>query len=79
MVYAVRQLACDALDASAAPNLLALVQPTLHWIAASVRGAVIVEDWTAVTKDVPWARPRRCGLGSSSAPDVARRRPSRKQ
>ena len=53
MVYAVRPLACDALDAGARPDLPALVQPTLHWIAASVRGAAIVEDRTAVTKDVP--------------------------
>jgi AcrR family transcriptional regulator len=40
IVYAVRQLACDALDAGGAPDLLALIEPTLEWIAASVRGAV---------------------------------------
>ena len=39
MVYAVRQLACDALDVDAEPDLLALVEPTLQWLAAAVRGA----------------------------------------
>ena len=47
MVYAVRQLACDALDVDAEPDLLALVAPTLHWIAAAVRGAERVESWTS--------------------------------
>ena len=47
MVYAVRQLACDALDVDAEPDLLALVAPTLHWIAAAVRGAERVESRTS--------------------------------
>ena len=38
-VYAVRQLACDALDADADPDLPALAEPALRWIAAAVRGA----------------------------------------
>lgn len=39
VVYAVRQLACDALDDQAEPDLLALVDPAVRWISASVAGA----------------------------------------
>ena len=47
MVYAVRQLACDALEDDADPDLLALVNPTLQWIAAAVRGAATVDARTS--------------------------------
>ncbi|HTU15168.1 MAG TPA: TetR/AcrR family transcriptional regulator [Solirubrobacterales bacterium] len=38
-VYAVRQLACDALEDDPEPDLLALIDPAVHWIRASVYGA----------------------------------------
>lgn len=47
MVYAVRQFACDALEDDTEPDLLALVNPTLQWIAAAVRGAASVETSTS--------------------------------
>lgn len=43
IVYAVRQLACDALDDERNPDLLALVEPATRWIAASVNGAASVD------------------------------------
>ena len=42
-VYAVRQLACDALEEDADPDLMALVEPTVQWIGATVNGASSVE------------------------------------
>ncbi len=47
MVYAVRQLACDALEDATEPDRLALVEPTLQWIAAAVRGATSVDTRTS--------------------------------
>ena len=47
VVYAVRQLACDALEDDSEPDLLALVEPTLQWIAAAVRGAASADTWTS--------------------------------
>ena len=38
-VYAVRQLACDALEDDPDADLLALVDPIVEWIAAAVAGA----------------------------------------
>ncbi len=43
LVYAMRQLACDALEESPDPDLLALVEPTVQLIAASVNGAAGVD------------------------------------
>ena len=42
-VYAVRQFACDALESDPDPDLLALVDPTVRWVAAAVAGAASVE------------------------------------
>lgn len=42
-VYAVRQLACDALEDDPDADLLVLVEPTVRWVAAAVRGAAGVE------------------------------------
>jgi AcrR family transcriptional regulator len=44
VVYAVRQLACDALDSHPDPDLLALVDPAVRWIAAAVNGAADVPE-----------------------------------
>ena len=50
IVYAVRQLACDALDNERNPDLLTLVEPATRWIAASVNGAASVDlDGVATT------------------------------
>lgn len=42
-VYAVRQLACDVLEDDSEPDLLALVEPTVQWIGATVNGAAEME------------------------------------
>lgn len=42
-VYAVRQLACDALEDDPEPDLLALIDPCVQWIRASVLGAANAE------------------------------------
>jgi len=42
-VYAVRQLACDALEDDPDADLLALVEPTVRWVAAAVNGAAGVD------------------------------------
>jgi AcrR family transcriptional regulator len=47
IVYATRQLACDALDRDPDPDLLALIPPLLQWIAATVRGAADAETGVA--------------------------------
>lgn len=47
VVYAVCQLACDVLDQDQKPDLLALVEPTVRWVAAAVLGAASVEAETA--------------------------------
>ncbi|MCB0861902.1 MAG: TetR/AcrR family transcriptional regulator [Solirubrobacterales bacterium] len=43
MIYGMRQLACDALDTEAEPDLLGLVEPTRKWILAAVYGASEVD------------------------------------
>lgn len=47
-VYAVRQLACDALEDELEADLLALVDPAVRWVAASVAGAASVDVKTSV-------------------------------
>ncbi len=42
-VYAVRQFVCDALEDDLNPDLLALVEPTVRWVAAAVAGAASVD------------------------------------
>ncbi len=39
VVHAVRQLACDALDAEDEPDLLAILAPVVEWMTASMPGA----------------------------------------
>lgn len=43
-IYAVRQFACDALEDDPHPGRLALVEPTLRWVAAAVAGAASVQS-----------------------------------
>jgi hypothetical protein len=54
IVYAVRQLACDALDNEPDPNLLrTLLEPATRWIAASVNGAASVDPAVPVFASGP--------------------------
>lgn len=43
-LYAVRQLACDALEDRPDPDLLRLVDPAVRWVAATVRGAALTSE-----------------------------------
>ena len=45
-VYAIRQLACDALEDDPDTDLLVLVEPAVRWVAAAVAGAASVEAET---------------------------------
>ncbi len=43
-LYAVRQMACDALDEHPRPDLSVLIEPTVRWIEAGVLGAAHVAE-----------------------------------
>lgn len=44
LVYAVRQLACDALESGDDPDLTGLVEPIVQWIWATIQGASSISE-----------------------------------